>query len=473
MLAPACGRRVISNVYAAGANDIAMRRGHWIINFILVASMTGSAIAQVEQDAAAIADRYLAAMQRKGYAFLSRDELLRRRDLIAAFTVKHLGQPLDKITRVAMLDGIDRCIDRLYTSPAGTVAYGNGFGSGGEEWMYLNDRDYFLTFQYHLWVGLTRQPLVPADVQRRGTQRNWMRQYLANLPFRGVHETPPREGMRSDEIRPWILAELEKAFADPLDLLAEPLPDDGFAKLQERFKRFSNGAVADFHDMEVAALTSRFICHKDPAGRYGYRYPGQLPFDDTVVALWGNGPSLHFASNADFRGNHGGLSRSSVYDVVRCVEMYANPAPLPAGAAMDAWLTREDRGDLTLDGSTLIAVRGAKIAHVPVKNWFDADKLSDDQLRAVIRNDGHDRISIKGLPPMNGPHRGDRTEGEFFIVVQTRDNRLAIINLHNYEFKQLMFWCRLRGAKPNTAIVPASQPKQQHNKPKEHGVERS
>jgi hypothetical protein len=45
---------------------------------------------------------------------------------------------------------------------------------------------------------------------------------------------------------------------------------------------------------------------------------------------------------------------------------------------------------------------------------------------------------------MNGPHRGDRTEGEFFIVVQTRDKRLVIINLYAYEFKQLMFWCRLR-----------------------------
>jgi len=416
--------------------------------FLISFALTGGTGALVAQDATTIADRYLAAMQRKNYAFLSKNELLRRRDLIASFTAKHLGQRLDESTRTSLLEGIDRCIDRLYTSPAGTVAYGNGFGSGGEEWMYLNDRDYFLTFQYHLWVGLTRQPFAPAEVQRRGTQQNWMRQYLANLPFRGIHETPPREEMRNDEVRPWAMAELEKALADPIDLLAEPLPDDGFTKLQDRFKRFSNGIVADFHHMEVAALTSRFICHKDPAGRYGYTYPGQLPFDDTVVALWGNGPSLHFASNADFRGNHGTLFRSSVYDVVRCVEMHANPAPVPAGAAMDAWLAREGRGDLTLDGSTLIAVRGAKIANVPVKNWFDADKLSDDQLRAVIRNGGHDGISIKGLPTMNGPHRGDRTEGEFFIVVQTRDNRLAIINFHNYEFTQVMFWCRPRATTP-------------------------
>ncbi len=49
---------------------------------------------------------------------------------------------------------------------------------------------------------------------------------------------------------------------------------------------------------------------------------------------------------------------------------------------------------------------------------------------------------------MNGPHRGDRSEGELFIVVQNRERRLAVINLHNYEFHQVMFWCRPRTTKP-------------------------
>ncbi|MBW8015163.1 MAG: M56 family metallopeptidase [Planctomycetes bacterium] len=412
----------------------------------------GLVVAQIEQDAATIADRYQAAMQRKGYAFLSRSELLRRRDQIAALALKHLRQPLDRTIRVAILDGIDRCIDRLYTSPAGKVDYGNGFGSGGREWMYLNDGDYFLTFQYHLWVGLKSQPLAPADLRRRRTQQNWMRQYLTNLPFRGSHEAPVRWGMSNAETRSWAIAELDKSFADPLGLLAEPLPDAGFAKLQDRFKRFSNGILGDLHAMKVAGLTSRFISHKDPAGRYGRTYTGRLAFDDTVVDLWGNGPSLHFASNADFRGNHGSLGQSSIYDVVRYTEMRAKPAL--KGAAVDAWLTREGRGDLTLEGSTLIAVRGAKIAKVPVKNWFDADKLSDDQLHAVIGNSGTDRISIKGLPRMNGPQRGDRSQGEFFIVVQTRENNLSIINLHNYEFG-LSFWCR----KSRDSLLPKDEPK--------------
>jgi hypothetical protein len=118
----------------------------------------------------------------------------------------------------------------------------------------------------------------------------------------------------------------------------------------------------------------------------------------------------------------------------------------PASREMEAWLATERRGELTLKDSTLLAVRGAKIAELPVKNWFDADKVSDDGLRAAIGDGARDRISIKRLPAANGPHRKDRSEGEFFIVVQTRERRLAVVNLYNYEFNQLMFWCRPRAA---------------------------
>ena len=127
----------------------------WLLVLIVAVTLAGFANTQIEQDAATIADRYLTAMQRKGYGFLSQDELLHRRDQIALLTAKHLVRQMDEPTRASILEGIDRCIDRLYTQPAGKVHYGNGFGSGGEEWMYLNDRDYLLTFQYHLWVGLT------------------------------------------------------------------------------------------------------------------------------------------------------------------------------------------------------------------------------------------------------------------------------------------------------------------------------
>jgi hypothetical protein len=418
-------------------------------------------------DATAIADCYLAAMQRKGYSFLSKNELSRRRDQVFSASVKCLRKPLDDGTRAAVLAGIDRSIDRLYSSPAGKISYGNGFGSGGEEWMYLNDRDFFLTFQYHLWVGLTSRPLSPADAKRLEAQHQWMRQYLANRPIQANQEAPPLYGKPDSEIRSWAMAELETAFADPLNLMSVPMPDEGFTKLQERFKQFSNGIAADIHDMEVAALTSRFPSRKNDTGRAEETYTGQLPFDDKVVTIWGNGPSLHYASNSVFRGNYGSLSQSTVYDVLRCTlvppasaadgrQSVDRARPIPPGAEMEAWLAQEGRGELTLDGTNLLAVRGAKIANLSVKNWFEADRLSNDKLRATIRDGGTNKISVSGLPRMNGPHREDRSEGEFFAVVQTREDGLAVINLSNYEFG-LAFWCRPRATKPATA-APANKP---------------
>lgn len=84
--------------------------------------------------------------------------------------------------------------------------------------------------------------------------------------------------------------------------------------------------------------------------------------------------------------------------------------------------------------------------------------MTDEQLRKAIRDHGHDRISIAELPPMNGPHGTDRSEGEFFIVVQTVEDRLAVINLHNYEFFELMFWCRPRAAPTKSLAAPATLP---------------
>jgi hypothetical protein len=158
---------------------------------------------------------------------------------------------------------------------------------------------------------------------------------------------------------------------------------------------------------------------------------------------------LRFASNADFCGNYGILEPSVSYDVIRCIIIRPASDPAPATPAPDAPLAIELRGELTVDDSTLVAVRGAIIAELPVKTWIDADKISDDQLSAIIRNGRTMRISIKDLPAVNGLHRGDRSEGEFFVVVQSRENRLAVICLASHERGKLFFWCRPRPASPN------------------------
>jgi hypothetical protein len=410
--------------------------------FVIMGIAVMAGAVRAADDAEAIADRYVAAMERKGYSFLTKEELARRHEVVAADVAKWQHAPLGEAERAAVLEGVDRCIDRLYTGKAGARSAGNGFGSGDEEWMYLNDRDFFQTFRYHLWAGLSQAPLTPEEQKRRDAQREWMRSYLKNLPGRGPQEVPPRAGMTASEVRPWALAELEKDFADPLHPLHEALPEAGFSKLQERFKSFSNGIAADLHDMEVAGLTARFVDHADAAARYGRTYTGKLPFDDAVVDLWGNGPMLCFESNALFRGSHANVAAGSVYDVVRCDGIGGTDRTF-AGA--EAFATKEGRGDVTLADDALVGLRGAKLALLPVKSWFDADDWTTEELRGAIKDAGKERLSVKGVPSMNGRHKADRSQGEFFAVVQTKEGRIAVIYVSGYEFG-VGLWCRARAA---------------------------
>ena len=407
-----------------------------------VISMAGAVRAAEGEDARAIADQYVAAMEGKGYSFLTKEELARRREVVTGWVEKWLKRPLTGEGRAAVMAGVGRCVERLYPETAGKVAYGNGFGSGGEEWAYLNDRDRFLTFGYHLWAGLQAMTgeLTPEEGKRQEAQRAWMRGYLQGLKDRGEQEPRPSEGVQAKDVRAWALAKLEEDFGDPLSTLYGALPEAGFVKLQKRFKAFTNGLASDLHDMEVAGLTSRFPEHDDAAGRYGRVYVGKLPFEDTVVDLWGNGPTLHFESNAVFRGSMGNVSVGSLYDVVRCVEVAGTGKDV---AGVEALAAKEGRGELTLDGTELVAVRGAKVAVLPVKTWFEADKLTVEELRGVVKEGGKERLSVKGLPSMNGAHRLNRSEGEFFAVVETKEGRVAVVYLSSLEFG-LGLWCRAR-----------------------------
>lgn len=410
-------------------------------------------------DAAVLADEFHKVMTQKGYSFLSSPEMRRRRDEIEAFVSRHLHRTLDANERKQIQKGIRRCIDRLYSTPAGKVYYGNGFGSGGEEWMYLCDRDLYQTFQYHLWIALTQKARTADEIRRRDEQQQWMRDHVTNMPFRGRQESVPVKGMQPGDVRPWVLDQLNQAFRDPLHLLSLPMPDSAFTKLQERFKEINNGMVSTFRDMQVAALTSRFPAQESSKGRYGHVYPGTSPFAEPVVKLGGNAPHLCFASNADFFGHHGWLSynRNAVYDVVRCREMIPEHDHKPDSKEMAEWLNEEQRGELACDRG-IVAVRGSVIAKLDVQNWFEADKLTDDQLAEIIRQHGKKKINDYSLPPVNGLHKGDRSEGEFFMVVQNPEGRLVVVNFHNDEFDTVSFWCRPRLLKTDQpARAPESE----------------
>lgn len=105
----------------------------------------------------------------------------------------------------------------------------------------------------------------------------------------------------------------------------------------------------------------------------------------------------------------------------------------------------EDLAYLDADAK-VIALRGAKLAELKVADWFEADRLSNDELRESIDNNGLKAMSVKRLPPVNGPFTMERINSRIFIVVETTEKRLAVIDLKNREFGQLYMRCRARDA---------------------------
>jgi hypothetical protein len=80
-----------------------------------------------------------------------------------------------------------------------------------------------------------------------------------------------------------------------------------------------------------------------------------------------------------------------------------------------------------------------------------ADRVSNAELHKLITEYGRTSISVKQLPPMNGPRRVGFNEPRFFIVVQNSDGQLAVIDLRTREFGQLNFVSRLRSTNPTAS----------------------
>ena len=87
--------------------------------------------------------------------------------------------------------------------------------------------------------------------------------------------------------------------------------------------------------------------------------------------------------------------------------------------------------------TTLQAVRGARLAVLSVRDWIDADKLSDAELRRQIAEHGQTSISVESLRPLDGPRQIGKDGPRIVVAVETAEKRLAVAILQSREFSQL------------------------------------
>jgi hypothetical protein len=165
-----------------------------------------------------------------------------------------------------------------------------------------------------------------------------------------------------------------------------------------------------------------------------------------------------FASNAQFRGQDVFLDARSrpIFDILKGVcriapqEQVSDPAE-----SIARWTRKHNAGHIAYDDAeaSLVALRGTKIAELKVVDWFEVDRVSNSELRKVVDEKGQTDISVKRLPPMNR-RRMEVNEPRFFIVVQSQDEHLAVMDLRSREFGQLNLVSRLRCTDLATPKLP-------------------
>jgi len=399
--------------------------------------------------ARAAADRFVDAMRKRNYSFLQTDKLESLQQEISNFTAKYKPAHMPPARQEALLASIDRYVSDYFLNRPNCP--------DDPEGAYLKFRDQLNTFKWKLWLALIRTPPAPKQLKQRQMQHDWLREFIAKVPIRPGDWRPV--GVSPYGVRRWAAAHLEQELADPLSLLYDPMTNSQFEVFKQWMKRSAaNGLSHTVTNIPARALGARAHNHAEVEKAYSYPFDIQLPFEDEVRSIWGGGGGagthLAFASNAQFRGWDVFLDSHGYRQVFDIVQGILRVSPVARYGATDKliadWSQKQNKGDINYNDMTasLPALRSAKIAELKVANWFEADRVSNAELHKLITENGRTTISVKQLPPMNGPRRVGVNEPRFFIVVRSREGRLAVIDLRTREFGQLHFVSRLRSKDP-------------------------
>jgi len=405
--------------------------------------------------ARAVAERFINAMRKRNYSFLAVDKLESLRKEIRDFTAKYQPTQMPPARQEALLTSIDRYVSDYFLNRPNCP--------DDPEGAYLKFRDQINTFKWKLWLVLIRTPHSTEQLKQRQMQHDWLREFIAKVPIRPGDWRPA--SVSPNGVLKWASAHLEQELADTLSLLYEPMTDSQFEVFKQWMKRSAaNGLSHTVTNIPARALGARAHKHTDVEKAHSYPFDFKLPFKDEVRSIWGGGGGagahLVFTSNAQFRGRDVFLDSHGYRQVFDIVQGILRIPPEVRDGTTDKliadWAQKQNKGDIDFNDMTasLLTLRGAKIAELKVANWFEADRVSNAELHKLITEYGRTSISVKQLPPMN--RRVGVNEPRFFIVVRSREGRLAIIDLRTREFGQLNFVSRLRSTNP-TASPPTTK----------------
>ncbi|WP_339735241.1 hypothetical protein [uncultured Gimesia sp.] len=297
---------------------------------------------------------------------------------------------------------------------------------------YLNMPDRLKTLQWKLSQALQRGPLNKEQAQPRKELWTFMSNHIMSFPeFRHfTHQA--------------ALKELKTRFTDPLcTQFDRPMTDEQFKQFKDKLQQSSYNIK---HEIIFVAR------HLSGAAQqayypYGIGITSTLPFDDEVnQSGTTNGyVTLRFTSNDKFRGKRHELedfnNSYSVFDTDFALQtnpLITVPADVREPDQISHWLDQTGKGDFGYKDGELFAVRGTKLALLKVKNWLEADAISNGDLFAEIKKQDKRAINVKNDIKTYHDQFPARHYTEYigpYIGVLNQEGHLSVVHVNKDSFK--------------------------------------
>ena len=293
------------------------------------------------------------------------------------YLAERVTKPLAALSRIKVLKAVDNYVRRNFS----------------EAKSYVRFRENFDMLKWQLWTAMDRRDLTADELKGRESQREWMREYIRDLP-----NSRPEIPEWSHEGR---LLLLESAvFGNPLSpFFHEPMSAEEFEKFKKRFldgqKSMSGGnlvsAPAHFFSAAVWVL----------AESMQKRWPPGFPVDE----------GLSITNELDFCFQHQLFPRrhfvSQMGDWSTTERVYFDvtgrvvrqPAPFDEKATQRR-LAETKEGCLGFDKTTerLFTIHGARLTTVPETDWYELDRIPLAELRRRVDESPLESYSLAALP---------------------------------------------------------------------------
>lgn len=336
--------------------------------------------------AEAVSEQFAASLLKRNLSFMKDRHVEAFRRQMEDYLQKRIPPKIRRAVRETAVAAVQKWVQQVPDSSQG----------------YLRFVERFDMLRWQLWTYAARPELSLRQRQERKKQRDWMRNYIRQLP--------PKESAPPQWQHDGRLALLEDAvFSNPLNpFFHSPMPAQRF----EQFQSVLHKHQKSLGDRRIIHAPAHIFMAGVTVSVEPFRT--QFPPDFPVGGLSIGGEqsfgfrASSFPNDASlFLNDRSFQSSRHFYDGERNIVLDLPPG-LSDGEAK-RW-QQQSKADLYYDAkqSALIPINGAKLATIDATRWSRIDQMSVPSLAERVRQQSLDRYPLAPAQPLDSPISDDQ-----------------------------------------------------------------